>query len=78
MSPWVSCSLEEEILAISEVEPLFTVRYLCALIYPWLSWESAQVHAAEVVRQHCLILVRERCLDEVPPGVFRRACGGRA
>lgn len=65
MAFWATCSLDEEILSIAEEDACVTVRQLCALIYPWLSWEMAQHHLAEVVRLHCQTLVRRRCLAEV-------------
>jgi hypothetical protein len=72
------CSLEEEILTILEDGVPVTVRYLCAIVYPTRSWCEAQRGAAEVVRGHCLGLVRRRVLVEIEEDTFSLAAMGRA
>jgi hypothetical protein len=65
MSLWASCSLEEEILSILEEDAPATVRHLCALIYPRLSWQAAHLFAVDAVRRHCQFLASHRLLKEV-------------
>jgi hypothetical protein len=70
MSPWTSCSLDEEILSILEEDAPATVRHLCALIYPRLSWQAARLFAADAVRRHCQFLAGHRLLREVEEDTY--------
>lgn len=78
MSPWVACSLEEEIMAVIESDTMVSIRYLCAVLFPMLCWIDARQHIAEAVRAHCRMLVRARLLQEVGEDVFCLIGLGRA
>lgn len=77
MAPWANCSLEEEILLIAGAEAHVSVRYLCLLIYPWMSWQVAEEQTAEAVRQHCEFLVRQRCLAQIGADTYSLVKAGR-
>lgn len=70
MAPWISCSLEADILAVLENDSPASVQYLCCLLFPWLSWRAAQEHAAQTVRVHCQLLARDHLLKEVGADTF--------
>jgi hypothetical protein len=78
MLPWVSCSLDEEILSILEEDVVATVRHLCALIYPGLSWQMARFFAADGVRRHCQFLAGHRLIREVDNDTYALLHAGSA
>lgn len=78
MSLWASCSLEEEILSILEEDAPATVRHLCALLYPRLSWQAASLFAADAVRRHCQFLASHRLLREVEEDTYAPVHAGSA
>lgn len=68
--PWAACSLEDEILAVLETDSPATVRYLASLLFPWMSWQSAQLHAAEAVRSHCRFLSQQQLIAETAEDTY--------
>lgn len=73
-----SCSLEDEILCILEEDSPATVRQICAVVYPMMSWLAARQGAAEIVRNHCACLVRQHVLVETAEDTFSLAAMARA
>lgn len=77
-TPWPSCNLEDEILCLLEESAPLTVRQICAVVYPKMSWLAARQGAAETVRSHCACLVRQHVLVETAEDTFSLAAMARA
>lgn len=67
---WAACSLEDDILSVLETDSPASVRYLATLLFPWMSWQSAQLHAAEAVRAHCRFLQQQRLIAETAEDTY--------
>lgn len=78
MAPWACCNIEEEILSILDTGPPATLRHICVLIYPTLSWEEARAQVAGTIRRHCQFMVEQRLITEVSEDTFAPCYAGSA